>query len=151
MFIVTHIVGVCNCSMFCFTFLYVHSSIAIILMGKKELVALPNLSSWCLVVGERLFPRCYGVVCGLWLWYFLVILTYFFPKDLSFEIKQHPQLSKVIFKYGEHGFKESLALLVYVSLYLFEFIAVIYLAGKATSCFTPKVAWYPSNWVSRRK
>ena len=47
--------GVCNCSMFCCTLLYVHSSIAIILMGKRELVALLNLSSWCLVVVEGLF------------------------------------------------------------------------------------------------
>ena len=47
--------GVCNCSMFCCTFLYVHSSIAIILMGKRELIALLNLSSWCLVMVERLF------------------------------------------------------------------------------------------------
>ena len=42
--------------MFCCRLLYVHSSIAIILMGKRELVALLNLSSWCLVVMvERLF------------------------------------------------------------------------------------------------
>ena len=34
---------------------YVHSSIAIILMGKRELVALLNLSSWYLVTVERLF------------------------------------------------------------------------------------------------
>ena len=47
--------GVCNCSMFCRTLLYVHSSISIILMGKRELVALLNLSSWCLVMVERLF------------------------------------------------------------------------------------------------
>ena len=47
--------GVCNCSMYCGTLLYVHSSIAIILMGKRELIALLNLSSWCLVVVERLF------------------------------------------------------------------------------------------------
>ena len=47
--------GVCNCSMLCCTLLYVHSSIAIILMGKRELVALLNLSSWCLVIVERLF------------------------------------------------------------------------------------------------
>ena len=46
---------VCNCSMFCCTLLYVHSSIAIILMGKRELVALLNLSSWCLVMVGRLF------------------------------------------------------------------------------------------------
>ena len=47
--------GVCNCSMFCCTLLYVHSSIAIILMGKRELVALLYFSSWCLVMVERLF------------------------------------------------------------------------------------------------
>ena len=47
--------GVCNCSMFCCTLLYVHSSIAIILMGKRELVALLNLSSWCFVMVKGLF------------------------------------------------------------------------------------------------
>ena len=52
---VTPIVGVCYCSMYCCTLLYVHSSIAIILMGKRELIALLNLSSWCLVMVERLF------------------------------------------------------------------------------------------------
>ena len=41
--------------MFCCTLLYVHSSIAIILMGKRELVALLNLSSWYLVMVEWLF------------------------------------------------------------------------------------------------
>ena len=46
---------VCNCSMFCCMLLYVHSSIAIILKGKRELIALLNLSSWCLVMVERLF------------------------------------------------------------------------------------------------
>ena len=46
---------VCICSLYCCTLLYVHSSIAIILMGKRELIALLNLSSWCLVMVERLF------------------------------------------------------------------------------------------------
>ena len=41
--------------MFCCALLCVHSSIAIILMGKNELVALLNLFSWCLVMVERLF------------------------------------------------------------------------------------------------
>ena len=42
--------------MFCCTLLYIHSSsIAIILMGKRELIALLGLSSWCLVVVGRLF------------------------------------------------------------------------------------------------
>ena len=52
--------------MFCCTLLYVHSSIAIILMGKRELVALLNLSSWCLVMVERVFlavPGGLSAVC----------------------------------------------------------------------------------------
>ena len=47
--------GVCNCSMFSYTLRYVLSSTAIILIGKRELVALLNLSSWCLVMVEWLF------------------------------------------------------------------------------------------------
>ena len=47
--------GVCNCSMFCCALLYVHSSFAIILMGKRELVALLSLSSCCLVIVVWLF------------------------------------------------------------------------------------------------
>ena len=41
--------------MFCCTWFCVRSSIAIILMGKRELVALLNLSSCYLVMVERLF------------------------------------------------------------------------------------------------
>ena len=41
--------------MFCCTLLYVHSSIAIILMGKRELIALLNFSSLCLIMVECLF------------------------------------------------------------------------------------------------
>ena len=49
------IVGFCNCSMFCCTLLYVPSSFPIILLGKRELVALFSLSSWCLVMVVWLF------------------------------------------------------------------------------------------------
>ena len=80
--------GVCNCSMFCCTLLYVHSSIAIILIGKRELIALLNLSSWCLVMVERLFlavPRgCLQFV--------IVVFpdhTYFFLPDLSYTFSQY--------------------------------------------------------------
>ena len=41
-------------SSYFFVFVNVHSSIAIILMGKRELVALLNMSSWCLVMVEWL-------------------------------------------------------------------------------------------------
>ena len=55
--------------MFCCTLLYGHSSIAIILMGKRELVALLNLSTWCLVMVERLFlPVPWGC-----LWFVIVV------------------------------------------------------------------------------
>ena len=47
--------GACNCSMFCCTLFYVHSRIAIILMRKRERVALLNLYSWCLMMVEQLF------------------------------------------------------------------------------------------------
>ena len=63
--------GVCICSMFCCTLLYVHSSIAIILMGKRELVALLNLSSWCLVMVEWLFL---AVQWGC-LWFVIVVFS----------------------------------------------------------------------------
>ena len=39
----------------CFVALYVHSSFAIILMGKRKLMALLSLSSWCLLVVVWLF------------------------------------------------------------------------------------------------
>ena len=41
--------GACNCSIFDYKLFYVHSSFAIIFMGKRELVALLSLSFWCLV------------------------------------------------------------------------------------------------------
>ena len=47
--------GVRNCSMFCCTVLYVPSSFAIILMGKREFVALLSLFYWCLVIVVWLF------------------------------------------------------------------------------------------------
>ena len=47
--------GVCNCCTFSCTLLYVHSSFANILMGKRELVALLGLSCRCLVVVVWLF------------------------------------------------------------------------------------------------
>ena len=53
--IVTPIVVLCNCSMFCCALLVLRSSFAIISMGKRELVALLCLSSWCLVIVVWLF------------------------------------------------------------------------------------------------
>ena len=56
LFIVTPNVGFCNHSMFCCTLLYIHSSFAIPLMGKRELVVLLSLSSsLCLLIIMWLF------------------------------------------------------------------------------------------------
>ena len=38
-------------------YIYVHSSFAIILMEKRELVALFGLSSWCIVICCVALPR----------------------------------------------------------------------------------------------
>ena len=40
--------------MFCCALLYVHSSFAIIQIGKRELIALLSLSSWCFAIVEGL-------------------------------------------------------------------------------------------------
>ena len=48
------IVGFRNCSIFC-ALMCAYSSFAIILMGKRELVTLLCLSSWCLVIVVWLF------------------------------------------------------------------------------------------------
>ena len=47
--------GVCGCPVFCCTLLCFHSGDAVVLVGKRELVALLSLSSCCLVVVRRLF------------------------------------------------------------------------------------------------
>ena len=61
--------GVCIRPMFCCTLLYVHSSFAIILMGKRELVALLSLSFWCLDGCVVLPPGAMGLSaicdCGI--------------------------------------------------------------------------------------
>ena len=47
--------GVCNFYTFCCTLLYVPSSFANLLKGKRELLALLSLSVWCLVIVVWLF------------------------------------------------------------------------------------------------
>ena len=63
--------GFCNCSMFCYALLSVHSSFAIIFMGKRGLVALLSLSS-----------RCHAIVAWLFLavpWICLQFVIVIFP------------------------------------------------------------------------
>ena len=60
------------------------------------LICLPGVCWW--LSGSS--SRCHGVVCGLWLWYFLIILTYYFwerlfvsrglPSDSTCALKSEP-------------------------------------------------------------
>ena len=81
-----------NSMNFC-TLLCVRSSIAIILMGKRELVALLNLSSWCLVMVEPLFLAM-PQGRGLMLWLFVgptgVYLLDFFCSGIQFNLLLSP-------------------------------------------------------------
>ena len=58
--------GVCNCSRFCCTLHYVHSSFAIISMGKRELVALHSFvflmsHDYCITLPRG--AMCLSAVC----------------------------------------------------------------------------------------
>ena len=85
--------GFCNCSvLLCVT--CVHSSFAIISMGKRELVALLCLSSWCLVIVVWLFlmlPR----VCLQ-----LVIVVFPDHTHLLFLQTEQTQIRSTLFAYG---------------------------------------------------
>ena len=49
------------------------------------LISLHGVSWW--LSGSS--SRCHGVVCGLWLWYFLIILTYYFWNNCNKKIMQN--------------------------------------------------------------
>ena len=97
--------------MFCCTLLYAHSSIAIILMGKRELVALLNLSSWCLVMVEWLFLAvpwgCLRFVIvvfsdhthllfGIWEFGFISICISYFTEVINNSLKQDHLSTKMV-------------------------------------------------------
>ena len=82
--------------MVCCTLLYVHSSFAIILMGKRELVALLSLSSWCLLIVVWLFlavPRvCLRFVIVVFSDHTRLLFSIAHPLDhlnISYTRKQH--------------------------------------------------------------
>ena len=56
--------------------------VSILVLQPSELVAMLCLSSWCLVIVVWLFLRMPWFVCSLWLWYFMIILTYYFWSKL---------------------------------------------------------------------
>ena len=164
--------------MICCMLLCVHSSLAIILMGKRELVALLDLSSWCLVFVVWLFLAVlwvcvrfvivvfpdhthllflsavcdcciswsysltifvcslrlwhfliiltYYFICSLWLWYFLIILTHYFY--LQFVIVVFPDHTHLLFLSAvcNCGISWSYSLTIFVcSLWLWYFLIIL--------------------------
>ena len=103
---------------FCLLLLPLSESVIVICFVVRYFMSIPILqSSWwgreswllCLVcvLGVSWWlscssSRCHGVVCGFWLWYFLIILTYYFFSSLDYyRIHHHklfPHLLQVIFK-----------------------------------------------------
>ena len=65
MFIVTPIVRVCKCSMFCCTLPYVHTSFAIILMGKRELVGFLVSRDGCVALPRGAMGLSAVCDCGI--------------------------------------------------------------------------------------
>ena len=77
--------------MFCCMLLYASSSFAIILMGKREQVALLSLSSWCLVIVVWLFHVVQ--------WVCLQFMNLVFPDHtrlLFFRVSQLVQLAVLL-------------------------------------------------------
>ena len=52
---------------------------------------LPGVSWW--LSGSS--SRCHGIVCGLWLWYFLIILTYYFCENNSMALYKYYAQTKI--------------------------------------------------------
>ena len=129
--------------MLCCTLRYVHSSIAIILMGKRELAALLNLSSWCLVMVVRLFlevPRgCLRFVIVVFpdhtLLLFLhlsisndIVSTKIYDKrdDFDFEIVNFPFLDGDVPCSTSYG--------VYISFVLLEHLTMLLTSTLSINC-----------------
>ena len=53
------------------------------------LICLPGVSTWL----SGTSSRCHGVVCNLWLWYFLIILTNYFLSHCVWEWNNAMQLN----------------------------------------------------------
>ena len=79
----------CNCSMYWCALLCVSSSFEIVLIGKKELVALLSLSSWCLMIVVWLFPAV-SWVCV----HFVIVL---FPRSYSLTISEYMHAKNMSF------------------------------------------------------
>ena len=76
--------GFGNPSMFCCALICYHSSLAIILMGKRELVALLCLPSWCHVTVVSLFLTMARVCLHIEK---VVLLSFFMFCDLQVSLK----------------------------------------------------------------
>ena len=86
--------GFCNSSVFCYALLCVHSSFAIILLGKRELIALLSLSSWRLVIVVWLF-----LAVPMFCLQFVIVMfpdhTHYFCRNVARLINMEPTAYKL--------------------------------------------------------
>ena len=122
--IVTTIVGFCNCPMFCCALLYVHSTFAIILMGKRELDALLSLSSWCLVIVVWLF------LAVLWVCLQIVIMV----------LPDHTHLLLLQSVASDHG-------LYYLSMSHKKNAWLIRVKYSCCICYSRQLYCFSLNWI----
>ena len=78
------------------------SSFTTILMGKREMVAFLKPFSWCLltVLLCGSFSRYRGLVCSVWLWYFLIILSCFCDIHMKYLWRLTWNISLICFEHS---------------------------------------------------
>ena len=119
-----NLLGFCNCSMFCCALLCVHSSFAIILMGKREMVALLCSFSWCLMIVVWLFlsmPR----VCLQ----FVIVL---FPDHTHLLFLG--DLTKMFLK----SFYSIISVYNLVYMFLFSFLLMMFISYRSYYCIATR-------------
>ena len=115
--------------MFCCTLLYVPSSFAIILLGKRELAALLSLFSWCLVIVLWLFLSVPWVCLQLVIVVFsdhthllflvqFVNLTFLFPCEVRKPLCKLIGASRIISVFKQQTIGLMLLLLIILNLYV---------------------------------
>ena len=77
--LLTSLVGFLVLSFICYTMFSVLASFAIILVEKRDLTA---ILKFLVFYGSQ--SRYRGLICSVWLWYYLIILTYFLPVKFSY-------------------------------------------------------------------
>ena len=100
------------------------------------LICLPGFSWWLSCSSSR----CHGVVCGLWLWYFLIILTYYFLLIAIFGVSRVNICSIAIICIYIFNLNKTFTVLS-----LSEFLNI-----SASVCHIKHIKWSPELWKNSK-